>query len=300
MPRYSRRHALKALGATALAATGATLLGRPANAAYESRYPIERGAELRVLRWKRFVQGDEDQWMANTRKFTQLTGVAVHVESENFEDIRAKAAVAAGVGGGPDIVYGWYDDPHLYIDKVLDVTDLADYLGKKYGGWYDVVTRYCTHNGRWIAIAMGFLGGCITYRRSMIEAAGFQQIPTDLPNYLKLLQALKAKNTPCGFALGNAVGDANSWCHWVVWAHGAKMVDEQNKVIINSRQTIAALDYAKSMYETFIEGTLSWLDPSNNKAFLTGDIGLTLNGISIYYAAKKSDDPKLRKMAEDI
>jgi multiple sugar transport system substrate-binding protein len=70
MPRYSRRHALKALGATALAATGATLLGRPADAAYESRYPIERGAELRVLRWKRFVQGDEDQWMANTRKFT--------------------------------------------------------------------------------------------------------------------------------------------------------------------------------------------------------------------------------------
>jgi len=78
------------------------------------------------------------------------------------------------------------------------------------------------------------------------------------------------------------------------------MVDEHNKVTINSKETIAALDYAKGMYQTFIEGTLSWLDPSNNKAFLAGDISLTLNGISIYYAAKKSENPKLREMAKDI
>jgi len=300
MPKYSRRDALRTLGASALAATSATLLGRPASAAYEARYPIESGAELRVLRWKRFVQGDEDLWMANTHKFTQLSGVPVRVDSENFEDIRPKAAVAANVGSGPDIVYGWFDDPHLYADKVVDLTDLADYLGNKYGGWYDLVRRYSTRDGRWIAIAMGILGGCITYRRSMIEAAGFDRIPTDLPNYLKLLQALKSKGTPCGFALGNAVGDANAWCHWLVWAHGGKMVDEQSKVVVNSKETTAALEYGKAMYQTFIEGTLSWLDPSNNKAFLAGDIALTLNGISIYYAAKKSEDPRLREMAKDI
>ncbi|MEN3293096.1 MAG: multiple sugar transport system substrate-binding protein, partial [Burkholderiales bacterium] len=34
------------------------------------RYTPEKGAKLRVLRWKRFVQGDEDVWMANTKKFT--------------------------------------------------------------------------------------------------------------------------------------------------------------------------------------------------------------------------------------
>ncbi|MGH7947797.1 MAG: extracellular solute-binding protein, partial [Candidatus Binataceae bacterium] len=198
MPKISRRDALKTLGATALAATGATLLGRRAAAAYEPRYPIESGAELRVLRWKRFVQGDEDLWLANTHKFTQLTGIPVRVDSENFEDIRPKAAVAANVGSGPDIVYGWFDDPHLYVDKLLDLTELAGYLGGKYGGWYDVVKRYCTHDGVWIAIAMGIIGGCVTYRRSMIEAAGFQEIPTDLPNFLRLLEALKAKSKPCG------------------------------------------------------------------------------------------------------
>jgi multiple sugar transport system substrate-binding protein len=298
MAEFSRRDALKAFGAAGLAAAGGTLM-QPAGAA-DLKYTPEKGAELRVLRWKRFVQGEEDQFLANTRKFTEITGVNVRVDSENFEDIRPKAAVAANVGSGPDVVLGWYDDPHLYSDKVLDLTELAEYLGNKYGGWYDIVRRYCVRDGRWIALGLGFLGGCITYRRSLVEAAGFREIPKDLPNFLKLLQALKAKGTPCGFALGNAVGDANAWCHWVVWAHGGRMVDENNKVVINSKETLAGLEYAKAMYETFIPGTLSWLDPNNNKAFLSGDISLTLNGISIYYAARTSTDAKMKALVPDI
>jgi|GEM_PF-3923524 len=36
--------------------------------------------------------------------------------------------------------------------RTVDVTELADYLGAKYGGWYDVCKRYCTSDGRWIAL----------------------------------------------------------------------------------------------------------------------------------------------------
>ena len=61
-----------------------------------------------------------------------------------------------------------------------------------------------------------------------------------------------------------------------------------------------ALEYGKELYATFIPGTLSWLDPNNNKAFLDGQISVTNNGISIYFAAKNSPDPKLKEMAQDI
>ena len=300
MAEFSRRDALKALSATALSASVGALIDRRASAAQDLKYTPEKGAELRVLRWKRFVQGEEDQFLANTRKFSQVTGVNVRVDSENFEDIRPKAAVAANVGSGPDIVLGWYDDPQQYADKLVDLTELADYLGGKYGGWYDVARQYCTRDGRWIAVGVGFLSGCIVYRKSMLQAAGFKEVPSDFPNFLKLLQALKAKGTPSGFALGNAVGDANAWCHWVLWAHGGKVVDENNRVVINSKETIAALEYAKAMYQTFIPGTLSWLDPNNNKAFLAGEIALTLNGISIYYAAKTSNDAGVKALVPDI
>jgi multiple sugar transport system substrate-binding protein len=153
---------------------------------------------------------------------------------------------------------------------------------------------------RWIGLPLGAPCGVICFRESHVKAAGFDGIPKDFPGFLKLCQALKAKKTPAGFALGNAVGDANGWCHWVVWAFGGKMVDEHDQVTINSKETIAALEYAKELYQNFVPGTLSWLDPNNNKAFLSGEISLTSNGISIYYVAKNSKDPAVKAIAADL
>jgi hypothetical protein len=93
------------------------------------------------------------------------------------------------------------------------------------------------------------------------------------------------------------VGDGNNWAHWLLWSHGGMLVDKSGKVVVNSPETCAALEYAKQLYATFVPGTLSWQDPSNNKAYLDGQISLTANGISVYYAAKNSTDPKMQEMA---
>jgi hypothetical protein len=110
---------------------------------------------------------------------------------------------------------------------------------------------------------------------------------------------MKDKGTPGGLALGNATGDSG-WTQWLIWAFGGAIVDKNNKVTIDSPETIKALEYAKELYASFIPGTLSWLDPNNNKAFLDGQVSLTNNGISVYYAAKNSQDAKLKEMAGDI
>ena len=62
--------------------------------------------------------------------------------------------------------------------------------------------------------------------------------------------------------------------HWVLWSHGGYLVDKDDKVIINSPETAKALEYVKQLYETFIPGTASWNDSSNNKAFLAGELHL--------------------------
>src|SRR5437867_6300834 len=302
MNEFKRRDFLKATaGVAAGTALGAStgLLATDANAQQYKAAP-EKGAKLRVLRWKRFVQGDEDKWAENTKKFAQQTGIEVRIDAEGWEDVRPKAAVAANVGSGPDIIIGTFEDAHQYPDKLIDVSDVANYLGDKYGGWYDVGKAYCTNKGKWIAVPMGAAGACMVYRESAMKAAGFETFPKDTAGFLKLCQGLKGKGLPPGFALGNATGDGNTWCHWVVWAHGGKMVDTKNNVVLNSPETVAALEYAKQLYDTFVPGTLSWLDPNNNKAFLDGQIGVTNNGISIYYAAKTSQDPKMQEMTKDI
>jgi multiple sugar transport system substrate-binding protein len=270
---------------------------RPAFA-QEPTYTPEPGASLRLLRWSPFVQGDEDAWLANTKKFTEATGVEVRIDKESWEDIRPKAAVAANVGSGPDMVLCWFDDPHQYPDKLVDLTDLGNYLDGKYGGFYDGLRGYATRDDKFIALPLAAIGNAVCYRQSHMEAAGFKEFPKDTDGFLELVKAMKAKGTPAGFAHGKAVGDGNNYAHWLLWSHGAMMVDESGKVVVNSKETIAALNYAKALYENFIPGTESWLDINNNRAFLAGQVSLTANGVSLYYAAKK--DPALAELAADI
>jgi len=300
MSKFKRRDFLKTSAvAAAGAAVGPFVWAGDAQAQQWSNTP-EKGAKLRLLRWKRFVQGDEDMWMVNTKKFTEKTGIEVRVDNEGWEDVRPKAAVAANIGSGPDIILGFFDDPHQYPDKLVPLTDLAEYLGRKYGGWYDVAREYGMRGKDWIGLPLGAAGACFVHRESHMKAAGFSTFPKDTAGFLELCRALKGKGTPAGFALGNAVGDGNSWVYWLVWAFGGKMVDASGKVVLNSPETIKALEYSKELYATFVPGTLSWLDPNNNKAFLDGQISLTNNGISVYYAAKNSPDAKLKEMAADI
>ena len=279
---------------------GASLLGQaPAFAQGAPKYKPEAGASLRVLRWSPFVKGDEDQWIANTKKFTEMTGVEVRIDKESWEDIRPKAAVAANVGSGPDIMFVWFDDPFQYPDKLMDVSDLANDLGQANGGWYPGLESYTkTRDGKFIAVPLAAIGNAICYRESWMKEAGFSEFPKDTKGFLELCKALKAKGHPPGFAHGKAVGDGNNYAHWIVWSHGGKMVDEAGKVVINSPETIAGLRYAREMYQTFIPGTEAWLDINNNRAFLAGDVSLTANGVSLFYSAK--NDPKLAEIAKDI
>jgi multiple sugar transport system substrate-binding protein len=302
MKDFNRRKFLEGSAGVAAAATlgtGATVFA-PAVHAQTLTLKPEKGAKLRVLRWSRFVQGDIDQYMKNVQAFTAKTGIEVRVDNENWEDVRPKAAVAANTGAGPDIILSTNDDANLYPEKLLDVTDLAEYLGKKYGGWYPAVQAYLRPDGkRWLGLGLGSAGSMMVYRTSMLKAAGFDAFPKDTDGFLKMMQALHAKGTPGGLALGHATGDG-LWANWLMWAFGGKLVDKDNKVTINSPETLKALEYGKQLYATFIPGTLSWLDPSNNKAFLDSQISVTNNGISVYYAAKNSQDEKVKALAADI
>ncbi len=291
-------------GSAAIAA-GAVLTGpfgralaQGAGAGAAPLFTPEEGASLRLLRWVPFVKAEEEAWNANTRAFTEATGVEVIIDQESWEDVRPKAAVAANVGSGPDMVMSWFDDPFQYPDKLVDVTDLCTMLGEAHGGWYDGLAAYGQQDGKWISTPLCAIGNAICYRDSHMKAAGFEEFPTDTEGFLALCAALKEKGTPAGFPHGKAVGDGNNYAHWLLWSHGAQQVDEQGNVTINSPETAAAIEYAKKLYATFIPGTESWLDVNNNRAFLAGEVSLTANGVSLYYAAM--NDPALQEIAADI
>ena len=299
--KFTRRDALSlGVSAAALAATGG-----PAWSAIKAAdvkapdFKIESGAKLSMLRPVKFVQPDEDIFRANAKRFTDKTGVEMKVDFVGWEDINQQTAVTSNSGAGPDLIMGFSDAPHIYMDKLIELSDVADYLGKKYGGWAVMAERYGKKHGTntWIGIPFGASFGPLIYRKSILKQVGYDKVPDDMGGVLELCKKLKAAGKPAGFALGNAVGDGNGFANWILWSHGASLLDEKGDVIINSKETIEALKYLKELYPTFIPGTTSWNDVSNNRAYSAGEISLTANGVSLYFSMK--NDPATKAIADD-
>ncbi len=125
------------------------------------------------------------------------------------------------------------------------------FLGEKYG------KKAKTNN--WIGIPMGGSGGPLIYRTSAIKEAGHDKIPGDLPGFLKLLPGFSRRSTS-----RRASRSATRWatptasptgCYG---RNGGSLVDEDGKVAINSKETLAALNYVKELYPSFVPGTMSW------------------------------------------
>ena len=253
-----------------------------------------------MLRPVRFVQADEDVFRANAAKFTKETGVEVKVDFVGWEDINQQTAVTSNSGAGPDIIIGFSDAPHIYVDKLVELTDVADYLGKRYGGWLPLAQNY---------------GKQQQERRLDRTAVRRHRRPADLPQVDPAIGRLRqgagrscriprpvpeaAEGRQAGRlrARQRQVGDGNGFANWVLWSHNASLLDEEGNVIINSKETIAALNWVKELYPTFIAGTPSWNDVSNNRAYSSQEISLTANGVSLYFSLK--NDPATEAIAED-
>jgi multiple sugar transport system substrate-binding protein len=303
--KLTRRSLLKGSAATGALAMTASLTGwAKAWAQSEMMHTPEEGATLQLLRWRRFVQSEEDAFMELVAAFTEATGVPVEVLNEGLDDVQPKASVAANVGSGPDMFWGLYSLPHLFADQCMDVSDVAEHIGQKYGGWAPTAETYGKSGDRWIAMPVAYNANLINYRISSCAEAGFSDgIPGDTEGFLELNRALKGIGKPGGMALGFASGDGNAWVHWCLWSHGGNLVDENDNVVIDSPETRAALEYAQQLYEAWIPGTASWNDSFNNKAFLAEEVHLTNNGVSIYAAAQRGaaeGDEKMAAIAEDM
>ena len=180
MSNFTRRTLVKG-GTAAMAAgalTGPALLEWAKAWAQSAPWKPEKDAKLSMLRWKYFVQSEDDAFVKLIEAFTKATGVKVDIARELYEDVQPKASVAANTGTGPDLFWGLYSLPHLFPQKCVDVTDVADYLGKKYGGWVPSAVTYGKSGNKWIAIPICYSGNMINYRVEASNKAGFSKFRT--------------------------------------------------------------------------------------------------------------------------
>ncbi len=229
------------------------------------------------------------------------TGMEIRVERFAGDELGTKTAAVVGSGRGADLAVGVEFDTYLYASKLTDVTDIADAVGKQYGGWFDVAKGACMVGGRWKSLCIGQAPAAWNYRTDMFRDAGIDKFPDTFDGLLDAAKKLHAKGTPIGMTLGHASGDGRSTNYPMLWAFGGKeFADDGKTVAINSPGTLKAVEFYAELYKYFIPGTTAWLDPDNNQAFLSGKCSATVNVNTIYLASRAATDPARQNIAKNM
>jgi multiple sugar transport system substrate-binding protein len=282
----------------ATAAGAATSLARPAIAQNSLK-----GTKLTVLVGQFYVPENNTQLDQLAADVAKDTGMEIHVERLAGDELGVKTAAVIGSGRGADISIGVEFDTYLYAPKLADVTDLAEEIGKTYGGWFDVAKQACIVGGRWKSLCLGQAPAAWNYRVDQFAAAGISQFPDTFDDLLKAAKTLHAKGTPIGMTLGHASGDARSTNYPVLWAFGGKEFEDDGKTVaLDSPETLKAVEWYTEIYPTFVPGTTAWLDPDNNQAFLAGKCSATVNVNTIYLAARAAapKDPVMKNITDNM
>jgi len=291
MTQIHRRRLLQLSGAGAAAAATGGLAGILAS----GRAPAYgQATTLHWVRWSDFVPSSDVVLKGPiTEQCQKDLGIKLQLETINANDIQARITSAIQSGNGPDIVMSVSNWPQLYAKSLVDVSDVADQVGKAGGGYYDLCKTVCMSEGKWISLPWAIGGGLVAYRKSWLAEAGSPDgFPKDWDTYRSVGKKLKAAGHPYGQTAGHTFGDAPGWWYPYLWSWGGKEVEADGKTVaLNSKETVESVKFAVALWkETMDEGGLAWDDTSNNRAFLSGSISATNNGASIYLEARKKPD----------
>jgi multiple sugar transport system substrate-binding protein len=286
--RINRRQFVRISGAAAAAAgTGldAILAARRAPA-------YAQGAKLHLTRWVDFVPAGDEVLAKQMVEAGKALGAEITLERINANDLQPRITAAVSSGSGPDIFHLLHNWSYLYEKSLVDVTDVAEPLGKAQGGFYQPVIDATKVGKAYRAVPHAIVGGQIAYRKSLFAEAGAKEFPKTWQEYREVGKKLKVKGYPIGQTAGHTFGDAPGFWYPYMWSWGGKEVEKDGKTVaINSKETVESIKFATAFWKDACdEGGLAWDDASNNRAFLSGSISATLNGASIYIEALRNPD----------
>jgi len=125
-----RRTFLKAAGVAAGAAATSGLAG----ILEAGRAPaFAQGTKLHVLRWTDFIPEADAELKRQAPLASKALGAEVTIEFINVNDLQARTTSAIESKFGADIIQLLWNWPHLYASALVDVSDVAEPIGKAQG-----------------------------------------------------------------------------------------------------------------------------------------------------------------------
>jgi multiple sugar transport system substrate-binding protein len=293
--RISRRQFVKAAG-TALAGAGA-LPALSCGRAEKRSGPARK--TLKILQWSHFVPGF-DHWFDDvyTKEWGARNGTDVTVDHMASTEVNARGAAEAAARQGHDL-FLFMAPPAAYESQVIDHKQIVEAVERQHGKMIPLAQKSTLNprTGKYFSFSDSYVPDPGNYRIDLWSQVGYPKGPDTWDDLRIGGRKIKEKfGNPVGIGLSQEI-DSSMSLRGVLWSFGGAEQDEQGRVVIHSRETIAALEFVRALYkETMTPEVFTWDPSSNNRMMLAGRGSFICNAISVTRTAEKENPELARKI----
>ncbi|MGI6130441.1 MAG: ABC transporter substrate-binding protein [Bacillota bacterium] len=258
----------------------------------------EAAAKPRLQVWLKmeYMATANDVLKRQCDEFGRKHNVDVQVSFIPGAEMVKKFAAAIEAGTLPDVAELDTSEPVRFRDMglLLDVTDVAQEIAGNQGGYIPMLLPLVKEGERFYGVPFNNSAVVMFVRTDLLNAAGLE-IPKTYDDLLEV--GKKISNPKKGiYGVGstyNRSDDGENVVRTILWAFGSRMTAEDGRTVtFNSPETLAAVKYMAELSKaTMPPGIMGWTDPSNNEAWIAGEIGITFGPPSIYWQVQNPPHP---------
>lgn len=251
---------------------------------------------LSILLWSHFVPSADTWFDKYAKDWGKKVGVDVRVDHINVGDVPAQIASEIQAGQGHDLLQ-YIATLSQFEPGVLNLKDVNDECNKRHGEQLAISKQssYNPNTDVYYALAPGWAPDPGDYRKTLWTPVGFDSGPSTWDDLLKGgTEIKKSKGIQLGLGMSQEI-DSNMVAHALMWSYGGSVQDTHEKVVLNSPETVAAVEFMKNLFQSAMTPEVfSWNAASNNQGLIAGKMSYILNSISAYRTAQQVS-PKVAK-----
>ena len=247
--------------------------------------------DLRILQWSHFVPRHDTWFDPFARDWGTKVGVNVGVDHINQAEIPARAAAEISAGEGHDLIEFIFP-PASLENSVLDLSDVHAEAVKRFGEQVGLCTRstFNPTTDKFFGFCHGWAPDPGDYRKSLWEKVGLPNGPSTYQELVEGGGRIKAEQgIQLGIGMSNEI-DSNMAARALIWSYGGSVQDANMNVVLNSPQTVEAVDYMARLFKAAMtDEVFGWGAASNNQGLIAGSLSYILNSISAYRSAQTNN-----------
>lgn len=253
---------------------------------------------LKLVHWKHFVPDYDKYFDTFARKFGETHNCRVEVDYVATPDLPTAIAADISRRGGHDIFMLNGTGAWLYDQVLVDVTDVANRLGKEFGGWIPEAKSVAVVRDKWLCIPHWYMSFPWIINQEYFHQVNEEYTDkTTWEDVRRIGTKLKKLGHPIGIGYSQTP-DSNDALFPLMLSYKAYMFDPSGAIDFKKREIVEVLRFGAALFkDAMTDEVLSWDDTSNNRFIASGKGSMICNPISAYRTAAKDQPDVYRNLA---